>query len=401
MLTVIWKILFSGLLAICLVMGISMSDQAIAYPYLTAPDYVGRKITIIPQFNAPIQIDYSVLTPGCNPNSVIQDGTRNIYVACNGDLGNGDFIGVYDFFNLLNEDTKNREVPFTKTIRSSEFNSIVALKFDDEFNLWVSSYNNDQIIRFPKASLDSSTPMPDRKLVHSPDKPAGITFDEKNGSLWVVGQYSNGIVLNIPKTELNKSSNIVDGITTIDAIPSYCLSNNADGCQQQTGLFDNPEGITMINNDIWVSNNGGNHPAASLFRLRPAQNQIDRFGNGVANPFSCPGGLASDGSKLWINEQSFSLTDTTCGASGADRSSSTGSVFSYDVSALDNGTAFNTTPSGIQNITSRPGFGGIAVFEVPSDRETGKPRGSFMSSPSRSRWLRIQRGNYQSSNRPN
>jgi hypothetical protein len=367
MFTLIWKILFSGLLAISLVMGISLSDQAqaIRYPgqssYLVTPDYVGGKVTIIQ--TGPRTGSFSVLTPNCNPNSVVIGGWK-LYVACNRDYGKSDFIGVYDFVELSGLRPLDLETAFEKTIDSPEFDGIVAIKFDSESNLWVSSYNNDQIIRFPKASLDSSNPKPDRKLVHSPDKPAGINFDPQNGSLWVVGQYSNGIVLNISKAELNKSGPIVAGMTTIDATPSYCISNDAAGCQQQAGLFDNPEGVAILNDDIWISNNGGNHPAASLIRLRPKQNQVDRFGNGVAKPFSCPGGLDIDESvdppALWVNEQSFSLANTSCGAS--DQNSGTGKILFYGASQLDNPATFDAKSSGIENITSRPGFGGIDAF---------------------------------------
>jgi hypothetical protein len=361
MLNKIWKILFSGLLAICLVMGLSMQDSAIGQPgltrYIITPDYVSGKITIWQI--SPRPHPYSLLTPDCNPNSVVQHNLK-LYVACNQDFGKSDFIGIYDFVDLSGLRPINSTVPFEKTINSPEFNSIVAMQFDDESNLWVSSYNNDQIIRFPKASLATSNPKPDKKLVHSPDKPAGITFDGQHGSLWVVGQYDNGIVLNIPKAELNKPGTTVAGITTIDANPSYCISNSAPGCQQQPGLFDNPEGIAILNNDIWVSNNGGDHPAASLVRLRPTQGLSDRFGNGIATPFSCPGGLDSDFQGLWINDQSFSLTDTTCGAT--DATSETGKVLFYNSSDLANPVTLPPTPRGIKNITSRPGFGGISAF---------------------------------------
>jgi hypothetical protein len=377
MLTRIWKILFSGLLAISLVMGVSLSNQAKAQSgvasYLVTPDYFGQKIIINQlsrEFTPGVYTTgrpgtYSVRTPNCNPNSVIQHESK-LYVACNRGSNPEDFIGVYSFEELAIVRPRNMEFPFEKTIKSKEFNSIVAIKFDRESNLWVSSYNNNQIVRFPKASLDTNDPKPDRKLINSPDKPAGIAFD-KNGSLWVVGEDidRNGIVINIPTSELNKLGNIVGGITVIDATPSYCISNHTDGCQQKPDLFDGPEGIAILNNDdIWISNNGGNHPAASLVRLRPAQNQIDRFGNGVAKPFSCPGGLDTDNfvdpPALWVNDQSFSLTNTSCGAS--DQKSGTGKVLFYGLSDLSSPATLNSNPLGIQNITSRPGFGGIDAF---------------------------------------
>jgi hypothetical protein len=47
MLNQIWKILFSGLLAICLVMGRSMQDSAIGQPGLKIPRQLGdRSLTV-------------------------------------------------------------------------------------------------------------------------------------------------------------------------------------------------------------------------------------------------------------------------------------------------------------------------------------------------------------------
>jgi hypothetical protein len=376
MLTLIWKILFSGLLALSLVMGISMSDQVEAASgvasYLVTPDYIGQKIIITQlsrEFTPGVYTTgrpgtYSVRTPNCYPNSVVQHGSK-LYVACSKRDKVKDFIGVYNFEELAMMRPRNIEFPFEKTIKSSEFSSIIAIKFDGKSNLWVSSFDNNQIVRFPKASLDSNDPKPDRKLINSPDKPAGIAF-AKDGSLWVVGQDpdENGIVINIPTSELNKMGNIVDEITVIDAAPSYCISNHTEGCQQKPELFDNPEGIAILNDDIWISNNGGGHPAASLIRLRPAQNQIDRFGNGVARPFSCPGGLDTDNfvksPVLWVNDQSFSLINTSCGAS--DEKFGTGKVLFYRQSDLSSPGTLNSNPPGIENITSRPGFGGIDAF---------------------------------------
>jgi hypothetical protein len=356
----IWKILFSGLLSICLVMVPSIHDRAFAQDalsrYLVVPDYVGQKITInILSSKAP---RYSILTPNCNPNSVAYKHER-LYVACNQDSGNGDRIEVYDFVKNANLKPRIISVPPIKTIASPEFNSIIAINFDPEDNLWVSSYNNNQIVRFSQASLNSPKPTPDKKLINSPDKPVGITFGA-DGSLWVAGQYQGGIVLNIPKTELDKPGTIINGIAAIDATPSFCISNAAPGCQQQAGLFDNPEGIAILNNDIWVSNNGGDHPAASLIRIRPTQGQTDRFGNGVATPFSCPGGLDAGTEGLWINDQSFTLSDTTCGAT--DSASGVGTILAYRPSELTNPTKLKLNPWSLNNVSSRPGFGGIDVF---------------------------------------
>jgi hypothetical protein len=376
MLNKIWKILFSGLLAICLVMGLSIKDHAFAktpiFPaptlipvhYLVVPDYLAQKLTIQSRRNALListgkPRTLTVLTPNCNPNSVAYNNAK-LYIACNKDQGNGDYIGVYDFSQLTKLKSIPTSIPFSQTIRSPEFNSLIAIAFDPENNLWISSYNNNQIVRIPKASLNTLNPLPDKKLVNSPNQPAGITFDPQNSSLWVAGQYTGGIVLNIPKSELDQPGTLVGAIATIDPTPTYCISNSAPGCTQQPGLFDNPEGIAILNNDIWVSNNGGDHPAASLVRLRPTQGAADQFGQGIGVPFSCPGGLKATGSELWVNDQSAPLLNTTCGAT--DAASGVGKIFTYAAADLTTPASLNLNPPEIVNITSRPGFGGIDLF---------------------------------------
>jgi hypothetical protein len=372
MLNKIWKTLFSGLLAICLVMGLSMQDSAIArntiftksfVNYLVVPDYLAQKLTIqslqkiLSSTGKPVTI--SVLTPNCNPNSTAYKNSK-LYVACNKDKGNGDYIGVYNFAQLTKLNAIPTSIPFSKIIRSPEFDSIIAIAFDPENNLWISSYNNNQIIRIPQTGLSTASPAPDKKIVNSPDQPAGITFDPLNSSLWIAGQYAGGIVLNIPKSELDKPGTLVGSIATINATPTYCISNSAPGCTQQPGLFDNPEGIAIFNNDIWVSNNGGDHPAASLVRLRPTQGTADQFGQGIGLPFSCPGGLKAMSGELWVNDQSAPLRNTTCGAT--DSASDVGKIFAYIAADLKTPASINLNPSEIVNITSRPGFGGIDVF---------------------------------------
>jgi hypothetical protein len=361
MMNKIWKTLFSGLLSICLLVVSSIHNQAFAQPaqtkYLIVPDYVGQKVTI--QTLSDVPQTFSIRVSDCNPNSVAHNDSK-LYVACNKGGGNAERIEVYDFVALAQLKPQDVTVSSTQTLVSNEFNDIIAIQFDPEENLWVSSLENNQIIRFSKAALSSNNPTPDKKLIHSPDSPVGLAFDEQNGSLWVSGLFAGGIVINIPRTELNKPGNMVNGIEEIDATPSFCISNSAPGCPQIAGLFDNPEGITILNTDIWVSNNGGNHPAASLIRLRPNQGQPERFGNGVAAPFSCPGGLTSGFDNLYINDQSFSLVNTTCGEN--DRQAQSGKVIIYSASALTDPANLNLNPEGFQNITSRPGFGGIDVF---------------------------------------
>ena len=60
-----------------------------------------------------------------------------------------------------------------------------------------------------------------------------------------------------------------------------------------SGLFDNPEGAAVFHGSVWVSNNGGNAPAATLVRLTVNNGQLDSatYGGTVNHPFACPGGL--------------------------------------------------------------------------------------------------------------
>jgi hypothetical protein len=125
--------------------------------YLFVPDYVGKSVFI--QALTGGRQRYTFTIPDCNPNSIARSDADLIYVACNKDFGNGDHIEVYDLVELAGLRPRGYlEVPSKKTITSPEFNSIIDLKFDPDGNMWVSSYGNNQIIRFPKSSLDLSNP---------------------------------------------------------------------------------------------------------------------------------------------------------------------------------------------------------------------------------------------------
>ena len=66
---------------------------------------------------------------------------------------------------------------------------------------------------------------------------------------------------------------------------------------------------------------------------------------------------------LWINDQGFPLTNTTCGAT--DPSPGVGRVIVYSPSNLTNPANLNLSPKRISRVSSRPGFGGIDVFSSP------------------------------------
>jgi hypothetical protein len=326
------------------------------WTYLFAPDYLGQKIRVrvITPPRMP-SIDWSYIsTPNCNPNSVAANQFR-LFVACNSEKGNGpDRILVYDIIGI-----NQNQSTLIKTITSSQFDRVMAIAFDknaygrDE-NLWVSSYGNNKIVRIPRSNLNSDNPAVDKALIDSPAEPVGIAFDS-DGSLWAASTYKGGLVVNIAAADLDKSG------LDIDVEPRYCISK-AD-CNPVANAFDFPEGIALLNGTIWVSNNGGNHPGYKMTALK-----VEKVGNnskltfqktvGTApgSPFSCPGGLFSDGTDLYINDQSFGLSSTSCG--NGDEKSSVNGVLQY------RGGDLSSTPKVFRNITSRPGFGGITVLKI-------------------------------------
>jgi hypothetical protein len=330
--------------------------------YLFVPDYVGSKVNIVLSDSTPPFIAASgstyfepIALPSCNPNSVAVN-RKKLYVACNKDSGKSDKILVYDLTDALKKTSRsrvaerivgNKDNPTPiQTITSPEFSSLIALAFDSSNNLWASNYGNGQIVRV------SSAGTVDKKLVNSPSQPAGIVFGG-DGSLWVAGQFSGGIVLNFAKSELEKSG------FSLDPTPRYCISNSAGGCKQVANLFRGAEGIALVNNLIWVSNNGGDRPGAELVALEVGGGQLNinsKVGQGAGNPFSCPGGLFFDGRDLYVNDQSYGLTNTSCGAN--DAQTAVNGVLKYT------GGKVSGTPVVYSKVTSRPGFGGIAIYSV-------------------------------------
>lgn len=325
--------------------------------YIGIPDYAGNTVRIISTNDNQRQL--GLITSDCNPNSVAFNQDR-LYVVCNKDWGNGDKILIYNFQDLVAARAQGLNISPIQSISNAEFDGLVAAAFDSQGALWVSSYYNNQIFRFTNSSLNSGDPKIDKKLIHSPDNPVGLTFDTQDNSLWVVGHYAGGIVIKIPSWEIDSPGENINGVSVINAQPVDCFSNSADGCKHFPGLFDKPEGIAVLNNEIWVSNNGGNQPAASLVRLRPDEAQAVSFGGGVGNPFSCPGGLASDGSRLWINDQSLGQVNTACGA--GDAQAGVDGVLIYDQAALSNPSSIGIPLGVLRGVTSRPGFGGITIF---------------------------------------
>ena len=102
----IWRISLIGLLSIYFFFGplmpggsaIASGNPALNQPapgqsrYLIIPDYIDHKISI--QLLYPVPRNFSFTISDCNPNSVaFNNNDDNLYVACNGDGGNGDLIG--------------------------------------------------------------------------------------------------------------------------------------------------------------------------------------------------------------------------------------------------------------------------------------------------------------------
>lgn len=118
-----------------------------------------------------------------------------------------------------------------------------------------------------------------------------------------------------------------------------------------------------------MGNNGGNAPAASLVRLNRFGQGAELYGGTPGTPFSCPGGLFEatipGGSEtLWVNDEGYKITNTDCGATGADQGDQVGRVLEFLPADL---LSHRLTPrpetfNDWNKIgTSSPGFGGIAV----------------------------------------
>ncbi len=331
---------------------VGQSRFDLGWTYLFTPDYLGQKVHIrvvsattgTGALNNTTTDIAEIATPNCNPNSVVATQST-LYVACNKDTGNGDKILAYNISTIA-------QPTLSKTISSNQFDRLMALALDSSGNLWVSSYGNNKIARISSSSLASASPQVDKALVNSPGEPVGIAFDP-DGSLWVAGLYSNGIVVNISTADLNKTG------LNIDATPRYCISKSISGCNPIASSFDFPEGIAVLNGTIWVSSNGGYRPGHKMTALQVSGGQLtvkQTVGSSPGNPFSCPGGLFSDGKDLYINDQSFGLSSTGCG--NGDGKATVDGVIKYG------GGNLGSSPTVFKNTTSRPGFGGIAVLKI-------------------------------------
>ncbi|WP_041855354.1 hypothetical protein [Candidatus Korobacter versatilis] len=324
------------------------------------PDFYGETLQVRIGTGAGA-IATSVNLPTCNPNSVAVNSDK-AYVVCSAFEANPDKILVYDATVIRASAGGVLAISPTKTITSAQFNSLIGIAFDAGNNLWVASYGNHQINEITAAELAKASPTATAELVHSPDNPVTLTFDS-SGGMWVSGQYSGGIVLHFPSSQIHSGSG---------ATPDYCLATTdlGAGCQFVDGIFLNPEGLALYNGDVWVANNAtgaaGEVPGRQLVDLKFNAGNVTvngTFGDPTAaakSPFVCPGGLFAGAIHLWINDESYAEADPQCGAMG-DVSAATGGVFAFTPAQL---AARSTSTSQVlpySGVTGRPGFGGIFV----------------------------------------
>jgi hypothetical protein len=334
------------------------------------PDYYGGLVFIDQITYATTPAAYThkqinVSTRSCNPNSLAVNG-QFLYVVCSSGSGGADKILVYNATSKAYVKT----ITGLATDGNNYFggSSLIAILFDAHGNLWVSGYNSNNLLRIPASQLGAASPLVDREVIDSPDSPAGMALDTDK-SIWIVGQYDNGIVLNFPDSVLNQAGTFLGG-SALNPNPSYCISNDIPGCQP-VGLFNEPEGVAVLAGHIYVANNGGNAPGASLVGLTRSGGSLNTevYGGTPGSPFSCPGGLfaiklPNGTNALWVNDEDYKVANTDCGASSGDQGNSIGRVLEFTSAALANHPS-SPVPSEFlywgQIHTGSPGFGGVFV----------------------------------------
>jgi sugar lactone lactonase YvrE len=285
-------------------------------------------------------LDPDGATP-CNPNSVAVNGGK-LYVVCL----NPDAIRVYDA-GPIRSAAVGAEVTTAaeKTITSADFSELIGIAFDGQNNLWVASFGNSRLVQISAQSLASDDPQVTATFPNSPGSPVSLAFDA-DGSLWVLGHFDDGILLNFPADQLVPGN---------DPVPQHCITTG-NACGPNPGLFKFPEGVALLNGQIWVSNNGGNTPGRELvaFRVDGGNLVVDQ----TFSPAVCPGGLFATSQHLWVNDPT-----TDCGASVADQASGVGAVLRFTLQELADEVTNLDQLILFTDITSRPGFGGLFVEE--------------------------------------
>jgi hypothetical protein len=324
----------------------------------------------------------------CAPNSLAILGNY-LYVVCSslyatsGPGGTTQVINPTDEIVVFNI-TQNPPT-YVSTISDPNFqgSGLVGSAFDAHGNLWLAGYQagggGGALMRIPTPD-PTGHPAVDTIAAGSPGQPAGIAVSAFDNSIWVVGQYANGIVVNFPDSVLN----VPGGNLNLNPSPTYCVASTPlAGCQQLGGnAFSAPEGVAIMGCQsssasgctayyVWVSNNGGNAPPKTIVRLTAgANNQLSdwvTYGKNINKPFACPGGMFSSGQNgpLWVNDEGYGVPNTDCGASNADRGGKMGRVLQFPLSSLVGPGVKVTSPApwtgngATSLLTSSPGFGGI------------------------------------------
>jgi hypothetical protein len=360
------------------------------------------------------QSSFSV--PGnCFPNSVAIFHSY-LYVVCGtygAPAGAKDQIVVYDLPML---GSSSAPTPLA-AIAYTNFGGLFGGVFDTHGHLWVSGFNG-WLSRVPNPDPTSGTPAVDIQVPISLGTPVGITVDPIDRSFWVVGQLTDGggFVANIADATLNAGQPTPTACLAADygfpATPlpapwASCTKNTtlyqypivnypwmppysgnpstASGSNQSTHpLFFWPEGVAVTGGRgkdgyVWVGNNGGATPAATIVRLAKTTADPLVYGGTVNKPFACPGGMFSGGpyGPLWVNDEGYDVSETLCGTwqNGSDQGSLIGRVLQFNLSPASTNSSIPAkylpattilnhhapTPSDNSIGTSCPGFGGIFV----------------------------------------
>ena len=344
------------------------SNEATALPRIVyVPSYEAGTVNVLIG-GGTTQTSISFALPSCNPNSLAVNQNK-LYVVCNSDQGEADKILVYNATTIRAAAAGTLTISPTQSITSPDFSHLIGIAFDASNDLWVASNGNDDVLEFTAAELALANPTAIVSLNETPGAPAGLAFDT-DGSLWITGEYGDGILLNVPSNQFGLGSN---------ANPRYCASTNAAGCTIiQAGLFESPEGVAVFNGNVYVANNsttgsndlGGATPGRELVNLAVVGGALTvkgTYGTTLADtdpgtptsPLVCPGGLFASPVQLWVNDESYGESSPACGADGDTTVSNTGGVFAFTASEL---TAKPATQAPVfTNVTGRAGFGGVFV----------------------------------------
>jgi len=172
---------------------------------------------------------------------------------------------------------------------------------------------------------------------------SGVTFNCGTVPMTVV----SGIPILVGGTMQGKALNLTGVVTTIAGIPGHTGSNDKIG---QTALFQGPKGITSDGTNLYVTDSFNN----TIRKIVIATGDVTTFagtvgvsgstdGTGAAALFNNPCGIASDGTNLYVAEQS-----------------------NHTIRKIVIATAAVTTLAGTAGLTgSTNGTGAAARFNVP------------------------------------